>query len=77
MAPITFNAEPRLGEVKHPALVITGSDDRVVPPANSERLAEKLPNAQLEILDGAGHLCFIERAETFNQTVIQFLKGAS
>ncbi|MFB6285436.1 MAG: alpha/beta fold hydrolase [Candidatus Bipolaricaulia bacterium] len=78
MAPITFNAEPRLGEIIHPALVITGSADRVVPPANSERLAEKLPNAQLEILNGAGHLCFIERAETFNQTAIQFLlKGAS
>lgn len=77
MAPMDFNAEPRLDEIEHPALVISGSADRVVPCENSERLAEKLPNAQLEILDGAGHLCFIEQPETFNRTVIAFLKGAS
>lgn len=77
MAPMDFNAEPRLDEIEHSALVITGSADRVVPPANGKRLAEKLPNAQLKILENAGHLCFIEQAETFNQTAIEFLKGAS
>jgi pimeloyl-ACP methyl ester carboxylesterase len=77
MAPISFNVEPRLEEVEQPALVISGSADRVVPCENSERLADKLPNAQLEILDGAGHLGFIEQPETFNRTVIEFLKGAS
>lgn len=74
MAPMSFNAEPRLAEIEHPALVITGSADRVVPPSNSERLAEKLPNAQLEILNGAGHLCFIEQPDAFNQAVVEFLE---
>ncbi len=77
MAPLDFNAEPWLDEIEQPALVISGSADGVVPCENSERLADKLPNAQLEILDGAGHLCFIEQPETFNRTVIAFLKGAS
>ena len=77
MAPISFNAEPRLDEIEQPTLVTSGSADRVVPCENGERLAQKLPNARLEILDGAGHLCFVEQPETFNRTVIDFLKGAS
>ena len=77
MAPIGFNVEPRLDEIEHPALVITGSADRVVPFANCERLADKLPNAELETLDGAGHLCFIEQAEAFNRVVVDFLEEPS
>lgn len=77
MAPIDFNAEPRLDEIEHPALVITGSADRVVPSANCERLADRLPNAELKTLDGAGHLCFIEQAEAFNRAVVDFLEEPS
>lgn len=74
MAPMDFNAEPYLDGIDPPALVITGSADRVVPPANSKRLAKKLPNAQLMTLEGAGHLCFIEQPDAFNGAVVDFLK---
>ena len=74
MAPISFNVEPRLEEVEQPALVISGSADRVVPSANCERLAEMLPNAELTTLEGAGHLCFIEQPEAFNRAVVDFLQ---
>lgn len=43
-----------------PALVIHGTDDRVVPYANGERLARQLPHARLETMQGAGHLCYLE-----------------
>jgi len=43
-----------------PALVIHGTDDRVVPYINGQRLARQLPRARLHSMDGAGHLCFLE-----------------
>jgi len=49
---------PRLGELQLPVLVITGDDDRVVDPAESERLAEALIRADAELvtIGECGHL---------------------
>jgi pimeloyl-ACP methyl ester carboxylesterase len=73
MAAATFNTEDRLKDIAAPTLVITGTEDRVVPPRNAELLAERIPNARLVALEGAGHLGFIEQAEGFNRAVIEFL----
>ncbi len=74
-APLHFDVEARLGEIDHPTLVLSGDADRAVPPENARRLAERIPNAKLHLFEGAGHLCFIEQPEAFNQAVIDFLKG--
>jgi 3-oxoadipate enol-lactonase len=50
------DAAGRLRSVRAPTLVLHGSEDRIVPVANGRRLAELIPGASLEILDGAGHL---------------------
>jgi len=73
-APLGFDVEARLGELHHPTLVLSGDADRAVPVENARRLAERIPNAELHLFEGAGHLCFIEQPEAFNQTVIGFLK---
>ena len=65
------------GDVKHitsPTFVIHGSQDRYVPPANAAALAEAIPGARLRVLDGAGHLVFIERFADVNREVVRFLK---
>ena len=35
--------------------VVTGDEDRLVPPRNSEILAKRIPRAELEILPRVGH----------------------
>lgn len=45
----------RLPGVRCPAVVMTGSEDVLVPPRNSEVIASLLPNAALEVLPGVGH----------------------
>jgi hypothetical protein len=37
-------------------------------------LAEAIPGAKLRVLEDAGHLVFIERAEEVNREIIFFLK---
>jgi len=45
-----------LAEIRTPALVITGADDRIVPPADSLDAAQALPEATFAELPGCGHL---------------------
>ncbi|MEO0575916.1 MAG: alpha/beta hydrolase [Pseudomonadota bacterium] len=49
------NRVGELRQLKVPALVIHGSEDRLVPPAGGVDTAEAIPNARLEIIEGMGH----------------------
>jgi len=53
----------RLSRIQAPTLVLTGDQDRLVPPANSEVLAKSIPKARLQVLRGAGHVFPLEREE--------------
>lgn len=77
MAPVSFNSEARLQEIKAPVLVLAGEEDRVVPPENSRRLAAKLKNAKLVTFPNTGHLFFIEQANEVSRVILEFLRGWS
>ena len=65
---------PRLlGGVKTPALVLWGSEDRIVPRSCGERYARALPNARLEIVAGAGHCVALERPTELAHLIERFL----
>jgi pimeloyl-ACP methyl ester carboxylesterase len=59
--------------VRVPSLVLVGDVDRVTPPASALALKDALPDADLVVLKGAGHLAMMERHEQFNQVVGRFL----
>jgi 3-oxoadipate enol-lactonase len=69
-----FDISGSVEDITAPTLVVHGADDRYVPPANAAALAEALPEAKLRVLDGAGHLVFIERFADVNREVVSFLK---
>ena len=51
-----FNSTKRLeGLAACPTLVLCGTEDAVMHPANSESLASRIPNSQLLLHEGAGH----------------------
>jgi 3-oxoadipate enol-lactonase len=62
------------GNIRSPALVITGSDDPSVAPELTRELARTIPGASLVEFD-AQHLSNIERADEFTQTVLDFLNA--
>lgn len=69
-----FDHSRDAGRITSPTLVIHGSEDRYVPPANAAALADAIPGAKLKVLDDAGHLVFIERFADVNREVVRFLK---
>ena len=72
-AVLAHDSYDRLPQVSAPTFVITGDDDRVIPGASSEVLAERIPNARLEVIAGAGHLFFLERPEETLRLLDAFL----
>jgi pimeloyl-ACP methyl ester carboxylesterase len=70
----SFNTEDQVDAIENETLVLSGDLDTVVPMQNSVNLAEKLPNAQLKIIENGSHMFFIENAGEFNQAVKDFLK---
>ena len=70
-----FDASGRVGRISSPTLVIHGAEDRYVLPSNARALAEAVPGARLRVLEGAGHLVFVERAAEVNREVLAFLAG--
>ena len=72
-APRSLNLVERLGDLRAPALIITGDDDRVVATADSIKLNGDLPGSELVIIEGAGHLPNEEKPQEFVDAVLRFL----
>jgi pimeloyl-ACP methyl ester carboxylesterase len=72
-AGLGFDAGDRLGEIQAPTLVVTGTEDAVVDPRNSELLVESIPDARLVRVAG-GHLFFWEDPSRFVSVVKEFLR---
>ena len=72
-----FDAYDRLGTLTAPTHVVTGTDDVVVDPRNSELLVRLLPNATSAEAPGCGHLFFWERPAAFVRDLASFLGGAA
>ncbi len=67
----------RLHEIAVPACVIVGEKDLLKGISYARVLKERIPHAELHILEGAGHASCWERPEEFNSIVIGFLKKVS
>lgn len=67
---------PHLDRVRAPVLVITGDDDRIVPTAESVRLADVL-SARLLVVQQCGHLAHEECPEPVLAEIIDFVDALS
>ena len=56
-----------------PTLVVSGSEDTFTPPDELRALANAIPGARLEVIQGAGHVCCYERPAAYNHVVGEFL----
>lgn len=68
----TFDVMSRLGEIPVPTIVICGREDKLTPVKYSEYLQANILNAQLQVIEQAGHMVMLEQPGAFNQTLRQF-----
>lgn len=66
----------RAGEQTGPVLVVWGRDDAILPASHLQALRRTFPNAELELIDSAGHLVMEERPDAFASVLIPFLERA-
>ena len=72
-----FNVVSLLAGINRPALVLCGSDDKMIPLRQSQLLAAELPNAYLEVIDGAGHMVMLEKPDQVAKETLSFLSEVS
>jgi len=65
----------RVNSISAETLVVVGTDDRVVSPDNSRWLADKIPNAHLETIEGAGHMIPTETPEKLAALITRFMQA--
>ena len=69
------NCYGRLASIGAPTLVVHGRHDRMIPVANAQLIAERVPGARLQILEESGHLYATEEPEV-DDAIAAFLAEA-
>lgn len=72
-----FDAYDRLPSLRVPTLVLHGTEDRTVHPDNARVLAERIPDARLVLLEGAGHVYHAEQPEAADAAVMEFVRSVA
>jgi proline iminopeptidase len=67
-----FDLRPLLSRLTMPTLVITGSEDFITGPRAADDFAA-IPGARSVILEGSGHMIFVEAPDAFREAVLSFL----
>ena len=68
-----FDRIEQLGRVAVPLLALVGDKDVMTPPKFSLALADRVPEGQARILEGAGHLAMVERPDETNAALHAFV----
>jgi pimeloyl-ACP methyl ester carboxylesterase len=67
---------PRLATLRAPTQLVVGSRDRLLDPrAASRRLRAARPDAEIRIVNGAGHVSLEERPDEVNAALVAFLRA--
>lgn len=67
----------RLGGIKSPTLLITGTEDVIPPPVNSFIMGEKIPGAWVIQIKGGGHGLMYQYPEVFSRAIFTFLESGN
>lgn len=70
-----YSVNDRIRDLPVPALIVYGDTDRAVDPGNGLIWKQLLPNSQLEIMKGIGHLPMMEAPQVVAQRYVQFREG--
>ncbi len=66
----------RLGEIRVPTLIVQGHHDRARTPEHGAMMCEHMPNADLAVIEDAGHTPQLEQPSAFHDAALPFLLSA-
>lgn len=66
-----------MAAIQQPVMLIWGDQDRAVSLASAASMCRALPQAELQVIPGAGHLPAEEVPEVFNRLVLDFFERVS
>ncbi len=67
------DSTPDLPGISVPTLVVTSTQDQLIPAEVSTAMAEQIPGARLEVIEGVGHLSNLEAPERFTELLREHL----
>lgn len=71
-----FDRYADLGRITIRTLVVHGAEDRLVPAGNAKILADAIPGARLELVEGASHILFTDQESRVGDLLADFLHEA-
>lgn len=74
-ANIDYPIEERLPEIACPTLIVWGEDDKVIPVADANLFEQLIPNSRKVIYQDTGHVAMLERPDSFNELLREFMAG--
>jgi len=74
-AMLCFDSYSRLRHIRAQSMIITGTEDCMVPPHNSDILTNHIPHTRLVKLEECGHNFFIESPKAVFEELVGFLKN--
>ena len=72
-----WDVSEELSSIQAPTLVVHGAEEHESVRSRATALAEKLPHAEIQIIDAAGHALLPEAPESLAEVVDTFLGGLS
>lgn len=72
--PVQPPVDERLGEIGVPTLIVVGSEDVADVHEIAALLAQGIPDARTETIEGAGHVPGLETPEELNRLLLDFLR---
>jgi pimeloyl-ACP methyl ester carboxylesterase len=73
-ASVYHDTVSRLSRIAAPTLVVHGGADRMTPLRNAHLLADRIPDAELAVIEGTGHAYLLEKPEESAEVVLDFLR---
>ena len=72
-AVLHYDVRERLPEIACPTLIVWGDRDRIIPVRDADLFAELIPNSRKVVFGDTGHVAMLERPESFNALLAEFL----
>ncbi|ENU18819.1 3-oxoadipate enol-lactonase [Acinetobacter bohemicus ANC 3994] len=75
---IEMDFSQQLGQIKQPTLLLAAEHDHGGGPVEDmQAMAARMPNAEIAVIQGSGHICNFEAPEQVSQYLTQFLNQPS